>query len=121
MSRVIAFWNISPWDSTYYQGQLIGTITVDDGGDMVASPEDSIFLQNMMKSERTPDDFVAKYSDYASVSGTGSRLLGDGEEPKDLVYNKYVVSRAIPGGEIVTEKSYTIDEEGVWHKDAKES
>ena len=120
MSQVIAFWNISPWDKNYYQGQLIGTVTVD-GENMVASPEDSVFLQNMMQSERTSDDFVAKYMDYADVSGTGSRLLGDDEEPKDLVYDKYVVSRHVPGEGIVTEKSYTIDEKGVWHKDAEES
>jgi hypothetical protein len=47
-------------------------------------------------------------------------LLED-EEPKDLVYDKYVVKRFVPGKGIVTEKSYTIDEKGVWHKDAKES
>ena len=120
MSQVIAFWNISPWDKNYYQGQLLGTVTID-GDKLVPSPEDSRMLKRLIEDERTVDDFVARYSDYASMSGTGSRLLKDGEEPKDLVYNKYVVSRHVPGEGIVTEKSYTIDEKGVWHKDAEES
>lgn len=120
MSQVIAFWNISPWDDDYYQGQLIGTVTVE-GEELIPSPADSVFLNSMIQNEGNPKEFVDRYSDYASMSGTGSRLLKEGEEPKDLVYNKYVVSRHVPGKGIVTDSSYTIDGEGVWNNDAEKS
>lgn len=121
MKKIIAFWNTSPWDEKYYQGQLIGTVTID-GDSMEASHSDSDddFLTYLMRGE-TAESFLEIYSKYASISGTGSRLMKEDEEPKDLVYDKYVVQRAVPAGGIETVKSYTIDEEGVWHKDAKES
>jgi|688.fasta_scaffold2546033_1 hypothetical protein len=36
MKQVIAFWNISPFEKDLYQGQLLGTVTVD-GDKLIAS------------------------------------------------------------------------------------
>ena len=120
MKQVIAFWNISPFEKDFYQGQLLGTVTVD-GDEMVASSATNDFpLEKFVEDEESAEDFLKMYSDYASVAGFGSRLLLEDEEPKDLVYNKYVVTQPIPGGGVKV-KSWTIDEKGVWHKDAEES
>jgi hypothetical protein len=120
MSQVIAFWNISPFDKNFYQGQLLGTVAVD-GDEMAASSVTDYPLEKIIEEEESAENFLKRYSRYSHESGLGSRVLGEGEEAKDIVYDKYVVKRFVPGKGIVTEKSYTIDEKGVWHKDAKES
>ncbi len=71
--------------------------------------------------EGSPEELIDYYADRCGLGGTVSRLLNEGEEPTDLKIDKYEIIQHFPGKGGQVKESWTIDEEGVWHKDAKKS